>query len=106
MPRVGLAQPRVNCLFCPLLLSFFFLHNNQSQTRPASSVHGPVRSSHLAILVVWMWIGAWQVASTPPSLYLCWFLLSFCSFCTFKLFEPFKLKRNRKISFSNISTKK
>ncbi|KAJ0431711.1 hypothetical protein HanIR_Chr17g0851351 [Helianthus annuus] len=74
-----LTTPGVGCMFCPLLLSFL-RHIIQSRTRPR------VRSSDLAILVVWMWIGAWRVASIPPSLYLCWFLLSFCSFCTFKLF--------------------
>ncbi|MFS7956494.1 hypothetical protein Hanom_Chr07g00655271 [Helianthus anomalus] len=85
MPRVALTWPRVGCLFCPLLLSIL-LQRIQSWRRPMPGGHDPV----LGLLILpFYWFGCGlELAScvNPPSLYLCWFLLLFCSFCTFKLF--------------------
>ncbi|MFS8028889.1 hypothetical protein Hanom_Chr16g01515811 [Helianthus anomalus] len=80
-PRVGLARPRVGCQ------SSFLLHNIQPRTRPVFGRHGPVPGL-LILLFLWfgceLGLGKWH-----QFFLLCiyvGFLLSFCSFCTFKLF--------------------
>ncbi|MFS7962495.1 hypothetical protein Hanom_Chr08g00727291 [Helianthus anomalus] len=71
-----------------------------------SSGHESWSAFYFLFFLSKMLLRGWACHIYSFSLYLYWFLMYICSFCSFKLIWSCKFKRKTKHTFSNISTKK